>query len=272
MSIPFVGGTITKYHSLSYLLVYPYPFPVLRCPYPSTRHVLPAFKHLYDPKHSVDAELLVLCPIVGRNSPWQESQVSITNNGNFFIFCEAYFFHRAVTDTVALAKYTPNLISAILNETVVRFSLLKNDASKDNANMTRKLFKQFWATRLGPNLASGFVIHSITLWVSSYLSHDSASSAYPADRTYGFSPSLIWFVWEDPAQDAVFHSAVKQSAEQIRQVALREGQDVGKKFPSLAVYDTPLEDIYGGNVPRLQALKQRVDPTNVMGLAGGFKF
>ena len=73
-------------------------------------------------------------------------------------------------------------------------------------------------------------------------------------------------------QDAVFHSAVKQSAEQIRQVALREGQNVGGKFPSLAAYDTALQDIYGGNVARLKALKQTVDPTNVMGLCGGFKF
>ena len=121
-------------------------------------------------------------------------------------------------------------------------------------------------------MGSGFVTHSITLFLSSYLSHNPASSAYPADRTYGFSPFLIWFVWEDPAHDAEFRSAVKQSTERIREVAVLEGQDVGKKSPALAAYDTQLMDMYGGNVPRLQALKQRVDPKNVMGLAGGFKF
>ena len=70
----------------------------------------------------------------------------------------------------------------------------------------------------------------------------------------------------------MFHSAVKQSTEQILKVAVSEGQKVGAKFLGNAAYDTPLEDIYGGNVPRLKALKKRVDPENVMGLAGGFKF
>ena len=55
-------------------------------------------------------------------------------------------------------------------------------------------------------------------------------------------------------------------------MVLHEGQDVGEKSPGIATYDSPLEDIYGENVPRLQALKQRVDSKNVMGLAGGFRF
>lgn len=36
--------------------------------------------------------------------------------------------------------------------------------------------------------------------------------------------------------------------------------------------NTPLCDIYGDNLPYLQALKTKIDPNNVMGLAGGFKF
>jgi hypothetical protein len=36
--------------------------------------------------------------------------------------------------------------------------------------------------------------------------------------------------------------------------------------------NTPLRDIYGDNLPSLQALKAKIDPNNVMGLAGGFKF
>jgi len=36
--------------------------------------------------------------------------------------------------------------------------------------------------------------------------------------------------------------------------------------------NTPLVDIYGDNLPRLRALKAKIDPHNVMGLAGGFKF
>jgi hypothetical protein len=35
---------------------------------------------------------------------------------------------------------------------------------------------------------------------------------------------------------------------------------------------TPLVDIYGDNLPILQALRAKIDPDNVMGLTGGFKF
>ena len=70
----------------------------------------------------------------------------------------------------------------------------------------------------------------------------------------------------------MFYSAVKQSTKQVHDVAISGGQNVGAKDPGNAAYDTALEDIYGVNVPRLKALKQRVDPTNVMGLTGGFKF
>lgn len=83
---------------------------------------------------------------------------------------------------------------------------------------------------------------------------------------------MISSAWEDPAQDAVIRSAIAQSAEQIRNVAVGEGQNIGAKFPGNAAYDTPLDDLYGGNVPRLEALKKSVDPENVMGLTGGFKF
>ena len=121
-------------------------------------------------------------------------------------------------------------------------------------------------------MGSGYFSHSMDLYLTSYLSHNLASSAYPPDRQYGFSTVLIFCEWEDPAQDAVFHNAVKQSAERIRAIATSEGHDVGPKSPGTAAYDTLLEDMYGGNVPRLMAFKASVDPTNVMGLAGGFKF
>ena len=37
-------------------------------------------------------------------------------------------------------------------------------------------------------------------------------------------------------------------------------------------FKTPLVDIYGDNLPPLRALKAKIDPKNVMGLAGGFRF
>jgi hypothetical protein len=38
-----------------------------------------------------------------------------------------------------------------------------------------------------------------------------------------------------------------------------------------ALAETPLELLYGPNLPSLHATKQKWDPQNVMGLAGGFK-
>ena len=58
---------------VSLLLAYPGAFPVLRCPYPSTWHIRPVFKYRADRTNSEDADLLVLCPIVGRRRRWQET-------------------------------------------------------------------------------------------------------------------------------------------------------------------------------------------------------
>ncbi len=68
--------------------------------------------------------------------------------------------------------------------------------------------------------------------------------------------------------------AIRESADSLRAAALKNGQDVehAAVYPNYALFDTPLEDMYGQNVPRLQSLRCAIDPEDVMGLAGGFKF
>ncbi|KAH9054940.1 FAD dependent oxidoreductase [Lactarius vividus] len=39
-------------------------------------------------------------------------------------------------------------------------------------------------------------------------------------------------------------------------------------YPNYALFDTPLEEIYGANLPRLHGIKKAIDPKDVMGLAG----
>lgn len=61
----------------------------------------------------------------------------------------------------------------------------------------------------------------------------------------------------------------------LRDVALADGQTAVKDsllYPNYAARGTPLEAMYGSNVPRLRQLKKQYDPRNIMGLAGGFKF
>ena len=100
------------------------------------------------------------------------------------------------------------------------------------------------------------------------------ASAYPPDRSHIFFPSVLIFSWSNSSLDSTITSAIRQSANSLRAAAVKDGQDVehAAVYPNFALFDTPLADMYGQNVPRLQALKRIFDPDDVMGLAGGFKF
>ena len=69
-------------------------------------------------------------------------------------------------------------------------------------------------------------------------------------------------------------SALRQISHTIHTTALIDGQNVSDAalYVNYALYGTPLEDMYGGNVERLQKIRAAVDPDDVMGLAGGWKF
>ncbi|KAH9033366.1 FAD-binding domain-containing protein [Lactarius pseudohatsudake] len=99
-------------------------------------------------------------------------------------------------------------------------------------------------------------------------------SAYPPDRSLVYFPSVITFTWSNSSLDKTMTRAIRESADSLRAAALKDGQDVehAAVYSNYALFDTPLEDMYGKNVPRLRALRRAVDPGDVMGLAGGFKF
>jgi hypothetical protein len=84
----------------------------------------------------------------------------------------------------------------------------------------------------------------------------------------------IYYAWALSTEDNTFHDAIRQSADRIRDLAIAEGQDIANAplYGNYALYDTPVEDIYGHNVAQLRAIKSLVDPGDVMGLAGGFRF
>ena len=68
---------------------------------------------------------------------------------------------------------------------------------------------------------------------------------------------------------------MEESVNRLAVVAKAEGlliDDPPALYGNYASARTPLVDIYGDNLPRLRALKTKIDPKNVMGLAGGFKF
>ncbi|KAH9054241.1 FAD-binding domain-containing protein, partial [Lactarius vividus] len=99
-------------------------------------------------------------------------------------------------------------------------------------------------------------------------------SAYPPDRSLVYFPSILSFTWSNPTLDKTIFRAQRESANSLRAAALKDEQDVERAavYPNYALFDTPLKDMYGQNLPRLHKLRRAVDPNDVMGLAGGFKF
>lgn len=110
--------------------------------------------------------------------------------------------------------------------------------------------------------------------MSTIFTHSDSASVYPPSRSTAYLPLNLYYAWGLEIADDSFHSAIKQSANQITAVALAEGQvgvDTAPIYPNYAIYDTPLNRLYGDNIAKMQSIKAIVDPDNVMGLTGGFK-
>ena len=136
---------------------------------------------------------------------------------------------------------------------------------------------QAQAQKLGPQ---GGIIFSYAIepFVPQYLSYNKVlgGTAYPWDRSKFFSPFNIYFAWVDPRTDAAFTTGIRESAKALVAAAKALGQtglDNVPLYPNYADGQEPITKIYGSGTTliRLKLLKARIDPYNVMGLAGGFK-
>ncbi|KLO08779.1 FAD-binding domain-containing protein [Schizopora paradoxa] len=158
---------------------------------------------------------------------------------------------RGRYETVSIASYTENVVNVISNLT------------------------QSWAQNLTQFPANTtFVSFDIESFTSALFTHSTSPSAYPPDRSRPLFPLNLDFAWLDPTLDDFFHSGIIQSAETIANTADAEGQNIGNAelYGNYAVDGTPIERIYGANLPRLKAIKAAIDPEGVMNLAGGWKF
>ncbi|RPD60650.1 FAD-binding domain-containing protein [Lentinus tigrinus ALCF2SS1-7] len=156
---------------------------------------------------------------------------------------------RGIFHTVSLLEYTPTIMAAVLNET------------------------KFWGSRL--SWVSGSLIsYDVEPFLPTLLSHASASSsAYPPSRAQGFLPLNIYYAYGLEAADDTMYEAARQSAARLTQVAVSEGQDIADAplYGNYAIFDTPLDRVFGDNLDRLKSVKAQYDPSNIMGLAGGWK-
>lgn len=107
---------------------------------------------------------------------------------------------------------------------------------------------------------------------SAFAQASEESSAFPFSRRL-MLPSCITYSWTESSSDDRIHEAVRQSTKQLAMFAQGEGQDISHLplYGNYAIFGTPLERIYGGNVERLKRIKQQYDPDNVMGLTGGWR-
>ena len=86
-------------------------------------------------------------------------------------------------------------------------------------------------------------------------------------------PMFLQCSWFDPRADVQMHELQTDINADLVSSFANYSHDVGSLplYPNYARFDTPIEAIYGSNLPRLQELKAIYDPEDVMGLAGGFK-
>ena len=99
-------------------------------------------------------------------------------------------------------------------------------------------------------------------------------SAYPPDRSQAIYPSALTVEWSNPSLDNTTAFVLRNFTETIKTVAIADGQNVSHaaKYVNYALFGTPLEDMYGGNLERLREIRGKIDPKDVMGLTGGWKF
>ena len=134
-------------------------------------------------------------------------------------------------------------------------------------------YAQFWGEKLAWD-SGVFISYDVEPFLSSIFSHaPEDSSAYPPSRARGLLPLNIYYAYGAEAADDTMYDAARQSAAHLTQVAVNEGQDIASAplYGNYAMFDTPLDRVFGDNLARLQALKAQYDPSNLMGLAGGWK-
>ncbi|KAH9009950.1 FAD-binding domain-containing protein [Lactarius hengduanensis] len=155
---------------------------------------------------------------------------------------------RGRANGISVTQYSASVFDAIVNQTL------------------------FWGGRIGALDPHATVSLACEVFLKDLFSHGS-DSAYPPDRSRALFPTAVTIIYNNASLDDTVSKAMRSLSDTVTASASADGQNVSHTavYPNYALFDTPLEDIYGANLPRLHRIKKVVDPKNVMGLAGGFK-
>ncbi|KAF8486344.1 FAD-binding domain-containing protein [Russula ochroleuca] len=153
------------------------------------------------------------------------------------------------TQTASVTQYSPDVFDAFVN------------------------LANFWGPRLYALDNTTALDLALEPFDKGLFSHGSGS-AYPPDRSQAIFTSQLTVEWTNATLKETMAIALRNISNTIRAVALADGQDVSDAalYPNYALFGTPLEDMYGENVERLRKIRAAIDPEDVMGLTGGWKF
>jgi len=175
---------------------------------------------------------------------------------------------------VPVTKYSPAVFDSFLNLTLVGSRPLLYRISGEIKTTTFVVvgYSQFWGKRLSVLDSTVLVAVGLEPFDRGLFSHGSPS-AYPPDRSQAVFPSVISIAWSNASLDGMMADALRDGSKTIHDVALADGQDLSHAavYVNYALFNTPLEDMYGGNLAKLRRIKARIDPERVMDLTGGFK-
>ena len=135
------------------------------------------------------------------------------------------------------------------------------------------MHSQFWGERLYAQDKNATVTLTLEAFNKDIFTYGK-DSAFPPDRSQAVFPTGLAIEWSDSSLDGEMASAIRSIADEIRDAALADGQNVSHaaRYVNYALFGTPVEELYGGNVERLGKIRAAIDPDDVMGLTGGWKF
>ncbi|KAI5983605.1 FAD-binding domain-containing protein [Pisolithus marmoratus] len=156
---------------------------------------------------------------------------------------------RGAFNTVTVTKYSVELIEAAINESI------------------------HWGQTLMA-FSGVFTSYDFTPVMPTTLKRSSTSSAWPPTYKDAIIPIVLYIAWISESSDDVMHDMVRRSMSTLLEKAVSLGLDImdAPLYSNCALFDTPIERMYGNNIERLRKIKNDVDPYSVMSLTGGFKF